>query len=147
MFNLDRSIKNYVWQIHPKKDDVLGRRAELEDHMFTVIEALVEDGMTENEAYAALVSRMGNPRDLAIESKKNDAWYRKVHEYFGSIGYGWRQVWLMGFSLLFIIAVLPELTAAFPFQVAVYMVPVIYLSWFDRKHSPLYRVFTKRYLY
>lgn len=129
MFNLERSIVKYTRQIHPENNDVLGRRAELKDHMFMVIEALVEDGMTETEAFDTLVSQMGKPLDLANENRKNDAWYRQVDDYFESIDERWREVWLIGFTIPYLFLsenFFPEILLG-EVQVAIFFAAMFYL--------------------
>lgn len=71
MFDLDKEVDAWCRSVHPVSFKRKDRIEELKDHVYSAIERYQEDGMSEEEAFGYVISRMGESDDLAKEHTKN----------------------------------------------------------------------------
>jgi hypothetical protein len=71
MFDLDKEIDAWCRSVRSNGWKRASRNAELKDHLYCEVERLLEEGLSEKQAFLAATERMGNVEDLRLEYSKN----------------------------------------------------------------------------
>ncbi len=71
MFDLDKEIANWSAAVHAGRCRSEASVAELRDHLYCEIERGRTEGLTEQQAFAAAVAKLGSAPELASENAKN----------------------------------------------------------------------------
>lgn len=68
MFHLDSEIHAWCKSFRSRNNATV---EELKDHLYCEIDQLIEDGLSEKQAFVIATQRMGNPAELRKEYTKN----------------------------------------------------------------------------
>jgi len=71
MFDLDKEIDAWCRSVLSNGWKRASSNTELKDHLYCEVERLLEEGLSEKQAFLAATERIGNVEDLRIEHAKN----------------------------------------------------------------------------
>lgn len=72
MFHLEKAVQRWTDEIFPRGAADQERIAELQDHLFSAVADLALSGMSQEQAFNAVIARIGRKDELASEFMKND---------------------------------------------------------------------------
>ena len=78
MFQLDREVTAWCSSILPDDCSRNERVDELEDHLYSEIEGLQAEGLTEEQAFTTATQRLGEARMLLSEFSKNQTFISRL---------------------------------------------------------------------
>jgi hypothetical protein len=78
MFNLDQEVRAWTEAAYAKRCGRQGSIAELTDHLYCEIDRARATGLSDTQAFAAAVAKMGPPAEFAAEEQKNDSLFQRT---------------------------------------------------------------------
>lgn len=97
MFELEREVRAWSEAVYASRCRNAASVAELSDHLYCEIDRARAEGMSDEQAFAAAVAKLGSASELAAEHAKSRSWLARFYawEVQASRGAsGRKQAWL-----------------------------------------------------
>lgn len=78
MFNLETAVDEWCKSISNPQGESAELREELKDHLYCEIEALLEEGLSEQQAFSLASKKLGQPDALLEEYSKNRSIFSRM---------------------------------------------------------------------